>query len=177
MENQRIRISKSMLKTALITLLKEKPLNQISVYELCQVAQINRTTFYKYYGNQTDLLHEIETDLLTQLDEDLKNIVAQNQNPIHSVLNQLFEQRETFCILVNSLPSHDFASHLFALPSIRMIFQNMTDDRNYSDTEAKYIRQFVFQGTFSILYNWLNSQHPESVDEIAEVLKLLKNKL
>ena len=30
MENQRIRLSKAMLKAGLLTLLKEKPLNQIS---------------------------------------------------------------------------------------------------------------------------------------------------
>ena len=58
MENQRIRLSKAMLKAGLLTLLKEKPLNQISIYELCAASQINRTTFYKYYGSQTDLLKE-----------------------------------------------------------------------------------------------------------------------
>ena len=40
MENQRIRLSKAMLKTGLLTLLKEKPLNQISIYELCAASQI-----------------------------------------------------------------------------------------------------------------------------------------
>ena len=34
MENQRIRLSKAMLKNALMGLLKEKPIEKISVYEL-----------------------------------------------------------------------------------------------------------------------------------------------
>ena len=56
MENQRIRLSKAMLKSALMRLLKEKPIEKISIYELCAAAQINRTTFYKYYGSQYELL-------------------------------------------------------------------------------------------------------------------------
>ena len=55
MENQRIRITKRMLREALIRLLGKKPIEKIRVQELCQEAQINRTTFYKYYGNQYDL--------------------------------------------------------------------------------------------------------------------------
>ena len=71
MENQRIRLSKAMLKEGLLKLLKDKQLNQISIYELCQTSGINRTTFYKYYGSQTDLLNEIEADFFAQIEEDL----------------------------------------------------------------------------------------------------------
>ena len=60
MENQRIRLSKAMLKNALMRLLKEKPIEKISIYELCAAAQINRTTFYKYYGSQYELLADTE---------------------------------------------------------------------------------------------------------------------
>lgn len=177
MENQRIRISKTMLKNGLLQLLKEKPLNKITVYELCQVSQINRTTFYKYYGSQEDLLYEIEMDFLKQLDEDLKHIITKSTNALQLILQHLYDQRELFCILVRSVPMQEFSEHLFAIPSINIIFQNMIDESNYSQTDVKYIRQFVFQGTFSILYDWLNSDNPEPAEEIANVLEVLKNKL
>ena len=80
MENQRVRLSKAMLKSGLLTLLREKTLNHISVYELCAASQINRTTFYKYYGSPSDLLNEIERDFLAQLDEDIKSIAAQSKD-------------------------------------------------------------------------------------------------
>ena len=59
MENQRVRLSKMLLKNALIKLLKEKPLEKITIYGLCAEAQLNRVTFYKYYGSQYDLLTDI----------------------------------------------------------------------------------------------------------------------
>ena len=166
-----------MLKAGLLKLLKEKPLNQISIYELCETAQINRTTFYKYYGSQTELLREIETDFFAQLDEDMKDIIEKNPNALILVLNHLYDQRETFCILVKAIPTKDFTGHLFDIPSIGKIFQNMVDASSYSESKARYIRQFVFQGTFAVLCDWLGSENPEPVSEIAGVLGLLKSKL
>ena len=103
-ENQRIRLSKSMLKSGLLRLLKEKPLNEISIYELCQESQINRTTFYKYYGSQMDLLNEIEMDFLTQMNENLNSVIEHDTNALLAVLNHLYEERELFCLLVRSVP-------------------------------------------------------------------------
>ncbi|MCD7867577.1 MAG: TetR/AcrR family transcriptional regulator [Clostridiales bacterium] len=177
MENQRIRISKTMLKTGLLRLLREKPLSQITVYELCKVSEINRTTFYKYYGSQEELLNEIEADFLRQLDEELRQVITQSSNAMILILQHLYDQRELFCLLVRSVPMQEFSAHLFAIPSIGIIFQNMIDESSYSETEVKYIRQFMFQGTFSVLYDWLNSEKPEPVEKIADVLGLLKSKL
>lgn len=177
MENQRIRISKAMLKTGLLKLLKEKPLNQISVYELCVVSQINRTTFYKYYGSPAELLNEIEADFMAQLDEDLKSMIVQSTNALLPVLNHLYEHRELFCLLIRSMPEQEFAAHLFSIPSISIIFENMADKSSYSETKIKYIRRFVFQGTLTVLRDWLSSETPEPVTEIADVLTVLRRKL
>ena len=81
------------------------------------------------------------------------------------------------CTLVKVIPTQDFAEHLFTIPSIARIFRNMADAGNYSESEAKYIRRFVFQGTFAVLCDWLGSENPEPVSEIAGVLSLLKSRL
>ena len=93
------------------------------------------------------------------------------------MLNHLYDQRETFCILVKAIPTKDFTGHLFDIPIIGKIFQNMVDASSYSESKARYIRQFVFQGTFAVLCDWLGSENPEPVSEIAGVLGLLKSKL
>ncbi len=177
MENQRIRLSKTMLKNALLKLLKEKPLNQISIYEICKTAQINRTTFYKYYGSQADLLQDIETDFFAQLNEDMEDIVEKNPHAMTLVLNYLYDQRKTFCILVQAIPAKDFTAQLFAIPSLGQIFQNLVDASNYPETEAGYIRQFVQQGAFAVLCDWLEKEDPEPVSEIAEIFGVLRSKL
>lgn len=180
MENQRVRLSKAMLKQGLLKLLKKKSLSEITVYELCATAQINRTTFYKYYGSQAELLNEIESDFIHQLDTELASVAEQsalNQRAILPVLRHLYEQRDLFCTLVRSVPTQSFAAHLFFLPSLDILFHNIIDTENDPAIQAKYVRQFVFQGTFSVLYSWLSSETPEPAEEIADVLFVLREKL
>ena len=140
MENQRIRLSKTLLKNALVHLLQKKPLNKISVLEICETAQINRTTFYKYYGSQTDLLNEIESDFLAQLDESLA-LIPEQEGAVASVLANLYEQRTTFCTLVRAIPSHEFATHLFSLPGINGSLQKPRHRQQLHEiTDAVYAR-------------------------------------
>lgn len=180
MENQRVRLSKAMLKQGLLNLLKKKSLSEITVYELCETAQINRTTFYKYYGSQAELLDEIESEFINQLNTELVSVAEQSvsdQNAILPVLRHLYEQRDLFCTLVRSVPTQRFAVHLFSIPSIDMLFHNIIDSENDPVSQAKYVRQFVFQGTFSVLYSWLSSETPEPAEEVASVLFILREKL
>lgn len=58
-QNQRVTISKRMLKEGLFRCLKRKPLEKITVSELCREAQVNRTTFYNHYVIPRDILMEI----------------------------------------------------------------------------------------------------------------------
>ena len=169
MENQRIRLSKTLLKNALVHLLQKKPLNKISVLEICE-------TFYKYYGSQTDLLNEIESDFLAQLDESLA-LIPEQEGAVASVLANLYEQRTTFCTLVRAIPSHEFATHLFSLPGINGLFKNLAIASSCTKSQTQYTREFIFQGTFAVLCSWLSSENPEPVSEIAEMLELLKDKL
>lgn len=63
--NQRTGLSKLLFKNALMDLLKEKgSVAKISVRELCDRAELNRSTFYAHYNEPNDLLMEIETELL-----------------------------------------------------------------------------------------------------------------
>ena len=58
-EDRRVTLTKRMLKDALIDLLREVDIYHVSIRELCQRADVNRTTFYKYYGSQFDLAEAV----------------------------------------------------------------------------------------------------------------------
>lgn len=64
--NQRVAISKILMKEGLLRLLKKKHISKISVSELCKKAQINRTTFYRYYQTPSDVLQEIALDYVKE---------------------------------------------------------------------------------------------------------------
>ena len=65
-EDRRTRLTKRLIAESLIELIKTKPVDQISVSELCRQADINRATFYRYYTMPKDIFFDIQNDLRLQ---------------------------------------------------------------------------------------------------------------
>ena len=61
--DKRVIKTKTNLKNTLVAMLKEKPFEKIEVTELCKRANASRITFYMYYGDKYDLLHELYEDM------------------------------------------------------------------------------------------------------------------
>lgn len=74
MENKdyRVRVTKMLIRKEFTQLLKEKPVQSITVRELCERTGINRSTFYNHYQDVYDLLEQIENEMLGELNEHLK---------------------------------------------------------------------------------------------------------
>ena len=66
-ENRRVRMTRRLMKDALLELLEHTELSNISVTAICEAADVNRSTFYNYYTCPLDLLQEIEQDVLDQI--------------------------------------------------------------------------------------------------------------
>ena len=58
-DDRRTQYSKRVIREALFELMQEKPLNKITVKELCERADVNRSTFYAYYTDIFDLDRKI----------------------------------------------------------------------------------------------------------------------
>ena len=65
----RVRYTKKAIAGAFLERLEEKPVNRITVREVCDGAGINRSTFYKYYHDCFDLMEQLENEALLQMDQ------------------------------------------------------------------------------------------------------------
>ena len=70
-EDRRVRRTKKLLTQALTELLQKKQINEITVKELTDLADMNRGTFYLYYRDIFDMLEKIEAELFQKLDRPL----------------------------------------------------------------------------------------------------------
>jgi AcrR family transcriptional regulator len=65
--DRRVRKTKMQLRLALCTLLSQKSIEEITVRELADLSDINRSTFYKHYRDIFDLLDQMENDLISKI--------------------------------------------------------------------------------------------------------------
>jgi AcrR family transcriptional regulator len=62
--SRKTRYTRKALRDSLVELMKDKPITKITIKELCENADVNRTTFYAHYRDQYDLLQQIEEETL-----------------------------------------------------------------------------------------------------------------
>ena len=66
--DRRVRKTKSQLRKGLARLLQEKSIGEITVKELVEEVDINRSTFYLHYSDIPSLLKEIEDDMMDEME-------------------------------------------------------------------------------------------------------------
>ena len=58
-----------LLKNALIDIMKTKSIHLVSIKEICEEADVNRSTFYRHYNTQYDLYDDIIEDMIEEKEE------------------------------------------------------------------------------------------------------------
>ena len=172
-ENLRIRITKRMLKDGLIQLLRTKSIHKISIKEICEEAQVHRTTFYKYYGSQYDLLFDMENDVLNLIDNYL--ISGNGCGNIPQLLLELMkfvDENTDLCrLLLSNTVDPEFPSKLFALQSLQELLRKQSPPAYHQGDQLEYVFAFVINGILGIIRKWLREEGPrESPREIALLL-------
>ena len=71
--DNRIEKTKRSIYDAFIGLRGKKPLEKLTVKELCEAADINKSTFYVYYRDVYDLSDKIEDEIVTEVLKSLDN--------------------------------------------------------------------------------------------------------
>ena len=69
MADRRVRKSKDALKSALMELLRKKSLHEIQIKQLCELADVNRSTFYSNYASVDEILTDIYRDVVQRISE------------------------------------------------------------------------------------------------------------
>lgn len=176
-ENQRIRISKQMLKDSLTNLLYEKSIHKISVREICDKAEVNRTTFYKYYGSQYDLLEGIESEFLQNIIKYLGQSSEETDlQRLQKVLTYAMNNLDLCRLLFNNNVDPEFPVRLFTLPLVKELLTQLLAD-GYDGAELEYISGFITSGAYGIIQQWVNKEKPEPPEVMSSFLYSVITKL
>ena len=165
-EDRRIMMTKRMLKDALIEMLKEKDIYHISIRELCEKADVNRTTFYKYYSSQFDLLADMEKDLIDFIAKAIERNESDPEKIITAACRYLEENIGFARLIVNNNVDPDFAHKLLAMDSIKSSTLRNIDSKR-SEAELEYIYNFLTYGAYRMICVWLNKEQREPPETIA----------
>lgn len=96
-ESRKVKYTKKVIKEAFLDLLKEKDISQITVKELCEMADINRATFYSHFENIYFLSREIEAEMAHHALASIDLLYQESdyaQNMISTLFHLFIDQKE-----------------------------------------------------------------------------------
>lgn len=169
MESRRVKVTKKMIKDAMLELLSKKNINRISIKELCELADINRSTFYSYYDDIYSLLNEIEDELIANIPHKHELFDSRTKNELIDIFNNYFsyikENAYAFRILLIDSNNITFRNKLFS----SIIDKRYEEHYEKQDTKARYKFIYNCNGIISMVIQWIKDDFPITTEEMAKI--------
>ncbi len=171
--DKRVIRTKKAIKAALFKIMEEKDISSISISELTAKANVNRRTFYTHYRNITDILNEIEGDLVSALRELVRKFDTNNFE--ESTYNLFLGLNELITV------EFDYYFHLvrvdmrsMLMSRLKKVIKTLTDQlledfcHNHGE-DASVISAFIVGGFLNTYLEWHNNSADISLEHAAEL--------
>lgn len=182
--DRRQKRSRKVICDALLLLMRDKPIEEITIRELTDAADVNRKTFYNNYNSIMDVKRELE-DNLVQLFFSLVNaenledkITEADLNPgrfIHRLIKVIDDDHAKARMIFDSGESTVVLKHLKEVLSPYL--RPLADEHNITESELEYALYFIASGTMSVLKAWLHNEISASSSEMENILITLIRKV
>jgi len=174
--NRRVQYTISALKNALIDLVAEKPLQSITVTDICVRADINRSTFYLHYKDARALLSEVEDDIFSEI----KSILSIDRKDTLVFLMRKVKNNRRMIQLMRALIGEDgdpqFVRQL--QKQTYQFFQKKWDARlPFADVKyKKLVYTYTVAGMTAAIASWIEDSSPElEAEDVVETLYAFMN--
>lgn len=172
------------LKASLLIMMQSKPFNTITVNDIVQVAELNRSSFYRYFDDKYAVIEEIEAEILDLFEDRIKNHTTKAIDAItcedtyHFVFDTLtYFSKESYRLNIilgeNGDPS-------FVHKLSHSIKTNIKADLSKSKLPEKYValsKEIKTSAIISFLSKLDVYTKQFTIDEIAQLLSLLNKNL
>lgn len=170
---------------ALISLLKKKPFDYITVSEICETAGVNRSTFYLHYETVGDLLEEttryLLNDFLSYFSTDTQSVALnlKNRQPdelvfvcdkyLNPYLSYIKDHKEVFGTALTHNKTFGFEDVYQRM--FENIFNPILSRFHYPLDDRKYVMMYYLNGITAIVTQWLAENCEKPISDVSRIIE------
>ena len=148
----RKRYTQMVLKQSFLKLLKEKPVNRITVKEVCALAQLNRATFYAHYSDCFALMESIENELIDAFEKSLRYVNSFDVTALIEAIYDMVDQNQTACrVLILGNTNSTVLMRMIALAKEDSIAYWRKELPNASETDLEMMYTHLSNGLMHVV--------------------------
>ena len=158
-------------------LLYDYHFDEMTVQKICEVAEINRSTFYRYFQDKYDLLYSLPQymtgEIMTDSNEEPQ---IKTSESFKAFIYYIEQHKKVFKHLLVSSRQFDVFRSLTRASREMMLYgvkNNHDDPLALKIRESKHpeiLADFYSSGVIEVLRRWVENDYNYSVDEIFETL-------
>lgn len=156
--------SRQTIKNTMLHLMRTKSLRSITVTELCDKCQLNRSTFYAHYPTLDHLIHDLHRDLFLLMEDRLRLNSASSEMRdealFTSFLIHVCQEDERFTLFLRSEDINGFVRNMVHHFLTLLCAENESPEKRYS-----LIYHMV--GAFTLLCTWIQEGYPCPAETLA----------
>ena len=173
----RTRKTKRAIRNAFAKLLSQKEINDITVRDVAELAEINRKTFYRYYSGIYQVVDEIENEIVRSYEQILGEIDFRQdiENPcrIFEHLTATISTDLDFygCLLSmqGNVSLVSKLSEMLKAKTMETLLRHVSMDAHVADIMLEY----VISGMVAVYQHWFNTGRREPIELLSETLSAL----
>ena len=176
--DRRVKYTKMVLKQSLLEFLADRPIGQVTIKDLCDLADVNRGTFYKHYSDQYGLLNEIQDEL----DSDIRATLEKKLDDSSSgaeIIKEIFRciaAQSSLCkVLCGDYADGEFLKKLMYIAHDQFIEEWKTKLKQADIKQLDRFYTYTANGIIAVAQDWLQSGMNESPEEIALFIEKTTN--
>lgn len=181
-EDRRILRTQNKLKTALLHLLEEKELQELTITEVTKQADCNRVTFYSHYKDLNELLAAIVKEHLDGLVryfrkgfEELQRFSSTDVQRHLPIFEYIYEHQFIFRVIIKGevLPG---SQNQFCESLVKVAATELRLEEN-SDVDIPSLNYFMTYGSLGFFLYWIKEDFRDSPELMARKLAKLHGKM
>ena len=157
------------LRDAFASLLITRSINKITVQDVVRKAEINRSTFYRYFLDLNDFIDWLDSDMITEI----TNLVKLNDDQridFTEFYRYAIKNRSLLKGLLESKRWQDFVDHLFKIVSKNYV--ELLKKQSHS-IPIEIQSQFFIGGNINLFKWWLSQSDQPSPEIMAKYHEML----
>jgi AcrR family transcriptional regulator len=173
-EDRRVRRTRKILTQALTELLQQKQVNEITVKELTDLADMNRGTFYLYYKDIYDMLEKIQDEMFEKLDAIFRlrtggDVTEQTKLILLDLFRFIEENQEVCRVLLSPNGDMSFLHRLNEVLREKCLHIYLGIEPSVNEEDFDYRYSFLIYGCAGIIRAWVGRNCPEKPEQMAEL--------
>lgn len=170
---------------AFLSLLERKDFEYISVKEICQLAKVNRTTFYLHYETLGDLLDEASTYLVEKCSSRFPNDLKFDKETIEKAnLEDLYLISSKFLVPYLNFIKDNKRLFEASLKQAKTLNLEKTYTKMYesilspimtrfgiNEKEKPYVISFYIQGIIGLIKQWLKDDCKDEPEYLVSIIE------